>query len=50
MLSCLEEGLPAGASCTHPQGGLFLWVTLPERIDTTALMPVMTARKVAYLC
>ena len=49
MLSCLEEGLPAGASCTHPQGGLFLWVTLPERIDTTALMPVMTARKVAYL-
>ena len=49
MLSCLKEGLPAGASCTHPQGGLFLWVTLPERIDTTALMPVMTARKVAYL-
>lgn len=49
MLSCLEEGLPAGASCTHPRGGLFLWVTLPERIDTTALMPVMTARKVAYL-
>lgn len=49
MLSCLEEGLPAGAFCTHPQGGLFLWVTLPERIDTTALMPVMTARKVAYL-
>ena len=49
MLSCLAEGLPAGASCTHPQGGLFLWVTLPEQIDTTALMPVMTARKVAYL-
>ena len=49
MLSCLAEGLPAGASCTHPRGGLFLWVTLPERIDTTALMPVMTARKVAYL-
>ena len=43
------EGLPAGASCTHPQGGLFLWVTLPEQIDTTALMPVMAARKVAYL-
>ena len=49
MLSCLERDLPAGASCTHPQGGLFLWVTLPEGIDTTALMPVMAARKVAYI-
>ena len=49
MLSCLGEGLPAGASCTHPQGGLFLWVTLPERIDTTALLPAVTERGVAYL-
>ena len=49
MLSCLGEGLPAGASCTHPQGGLFLWVTLPERIDTTALLPAVTEHGVAYL-
>lgn len=49
MLSRLERGLPAGASCTHPQGGLFLWVTLPEGIDTAALLPVMTTRKVAYI-
>lgn len=49
MLSRLEQGLPAGASCTHPQGGLFLWVTLPEGIDTAALLPVMTTRKVAYI-
>ena len=49
MLSCLGESLPAGASCTHPQGGLFLWVTLPERIDTTALLPAVTERGVAYL-
>ena len=49
MLSCLERGLPAGASCTHPQGGLFLWVTLPERIDTTALLPEVAERKVAYI-
>ena len=49
MLSCLERGLPAGASCTHPKGGLFLWVTLPERIDTTALLPEVVARKVAYI-
>lgn len=49
MLSCLEAGLPEGAHCTHPQGGLFLWVTLPEQIDTTALLPLVAERKVAYI-
>lgn len=49
MLSRLDSELPEGASCTHPQGGLFLWVTLPEQIDTAALMPLVTERKVAYI-
>ena len=49
MLACLEAELPEGATYTHPQGGLFLWVTLPEQVDPTALMPRVTERKVAYI-
>lgn len=49
MLFMLASEFPAGAAWTHPCGGLFLWATLPEGIDTTALMPVMTANKVAYI-
>lgn len=49
MLSMLASEFPADAAWTHPCGGLFLWVTLSEGIDTTALMPAMTANKVAYI-
>lgn len=49
MLSLLNTEFPAETRWTHPCGGLFLWVTLPEQIDTTALMPVMTDHKVAYI-
>ncbi|MBO4434833.1 MAG: PLP-dependent aminotransferase family protein, partial [Bacteroidales bacterium] len=33
MLSLLEKYMPAGASWTHPEGGLFLFLTLPEHFD-----------------
>ena len=49
MLSLLEREFPEGASWTHPDGGLFLWVTLPEHIDTAKIMPEVVARKVAYI-
>lgn len=49
MLSMLASEFPTDAAWTHPCGGLFLWVTLSEEIDTTALMPAMTANKVAYI-
>ena len=45
----LEDLLPAGASWTHPQGGLFLWVTLPDWMDSAALLPEMVSRGVAYI-
>jgi 2-aminoadipate transaminase len=38
MLEALEEHFGDGAVWTTPQGGLFLWVTLPAHIDTTALL------------
>jgi 2-aminoadipate transaminase len=34
MLDALEEHMPEGIKWTHPKGGLFLWVTLPEHINS----------------
>jgi DNA-binding transcriptional MocR family regulator len=38
LLAALERHMPAGVRWTHPQGGLFVWVTLPEGIDAAALL------------
>lgn len=34
MSQAIEEYFPASAVCTKPQGGLFVWCSLPEKIDT----------------
>lgn len=49
MLDALTEHMPDGVSWTHPQGGLFLWVRLPEICNTTELFPLATKNKVAYV-
>jgi 2-aminoadipate transaminase len=38
-----------GASWTHPEGGFFLWLTLPEEVDTEALFAVALAEGVAFI-
>ncbi|GAB3533372.1 PLP-dependent aminotransferase family protein [Arthrobacter tecti] len=38
MLKALAEHLPEGASWTTPDGGFFVWVTLPEGVDTYPLL------------
>ena len=38
MLAALEEYMPVGASWTSPEGGFFVWVTLPEGVDTYPLL------------
>jgi 2-aminoadipate transaminase len=38
MLAALAEHFGAAASWTQPQGGLFIWATLPDYIDTTDLL------------
>ncbi len=37
MLDALDEHCPKGIHWTHPEGGLFLWVTLPEGNDAAEL-------------
>lgn len=49
MLSLLEKYMPAGVTWTHPDGGLFLWVTLPEGIDTVAMYDSALSSGVAYV-
>jgi DNA-binding transcriptional MocR family regulator len=38
MLAALEEHMPEGLSWTRPQGGFFVWVTLPKGVDTYPLL------------
>jgi 2-aminoadipate transaminase len=49
MLDALAENLPREAHWTHPQGGLFLWVTLPDYIDTTDLLARALQEHVAFV-
>jgi 2-aminoadipate transaminase len=49
MLKALEEYMPEGVQWTKPKGGLFLWVTLPECIDTQAIFPAAVEQKVAFV-
>jgi 2-aminoadipate transaminase len=40
MLAALDEFMPAGCSWSHPEGGFFGWVTLPEQIDIRSFAEV----------
>ena len=49
MFEALEQHLPPGATWTRPEGGLFVWVTLPEGVDTTDLLAKALSRNVAFV-
>ena len=47
MLAALEDYLP-DLSWTHPTGGFYVWVTLPENIDSKSMLPRAVKELVAY--
>ncbi len=49
MISLLEKYMPEGVTWTHPEGGLFLFLTLPEKIDTIELYDKALKAGVAYV-
>ncbi|MEN3009462.1 MAG: PLP-dependent aminotransferase family protein [Candidatus Bipolaricaulaceae bacterium] len=49
MLAALERYMPAEARWTKPEGGLFVWATLPEGVDTARMLERALAHKVAYV-
>ncbi|UIF91831.1 PLP-dependent aminotransferase family protein [Cupriavidus necator] len=49
MLDALSRHMPAGVSWSQPEGGMFIWVELPENIDAMALLEEAVANKVAFV-
>jgi len=49
LLDSLEQLMPAGTTWTVPQGGFYSWVTLPEGLDSKAMLPRAVAALVAYV-
>jgi 2-aminoadipate transaminase len=49
MGKALQAHMPEGATWTSPRGGFFTWLTAPDGVDTVALSPAASARKVAYV-
>lgn len=49
MLEAIEERFPDGAMWTEPAGGFYVWVTLPQWLDTKAMLAAAVERKVAYV-
>ncbi len=49
MLKALEDYMPSGVSWSKPTGGMFLWVELPETIDTKEIFMTAIEHNVAYV-
>jgi 2-aminoadipate transaminase len=49
MIKAFEEYMPEGVRWTNPQGGLFLFIYLPEYLDAEVLLKEAIERKVAFV-
>jgi len=49
MLEALRNNFPAEATWTEPEGGLFIWATLPDYIDTSDLLAKALRADVAFV-
>ncbi|WP_185047832.1 aminotransferase-like domain-containing protein [Thermocatellispora tengchongensis] len=49
MLSSLEALMPPGCAWTRPAGGFFVWMTVPEGLDSKAILPRAVAERVAFV-
>ena len=49
LLSLLEEHMPEGVTWTHPEGGLFLFMTMPEGFDAVRFYDKALDAGVAYV-
>ena len=50
MLAALQEHFPAEIAWTRPEGGFYTWLTLPDGVDTEALLPqAIEQASVAYV-
>ena len=49
MLGALAREFPSGITWTKPQGGLFLWLTFPERMNAADVLKAAVEQKVAFV-
>ncbi|NYB51975.1 MAG: PLP-dependent aminotransferase family protein [Methanobacteriaceae archaeon] len=49
MVDCIKEFLPSGVEHTEPEGGMFLWVTLPDGMSSLELFEIALEEKVAFV-
>ncbi|MES2932065.1 MAG: PLP-dependent aminotransferase family protein [Pseudomonadota bacterium] len=49
MLAAMTDHFPASVTWTRPEGGMFIWVTLPKHIDAMQLLEQAIAAKVAFV-
>ncbi|NVD97139.1 PLP-dependent aminotransferase family protein [Massilia sp. BJB1822] len=49
MLQAMDEHFPAGVTWTKPEGGMFIWVTLPKHINAMELLDEAIKQKVAFV-
>jgi DNA-binding transcriptional MocR family regulator len=49
MLETLADQFPAGSHWTRPDGGFYVWVRLPEGLDSQAMLPRAVTERVAYV-
>lgn len=49
MLDAMAECFPSAVTWTKPEGGMFIWVTLPKHIDAMKLLDQAIAAKVAFV-
>ena len=49
LLDSLSEDFPTEVTWTHPQGGFYVWVRLPERLDAKAMLAKAITARVAYV-
>jgi len=48
-LAAMEQYLPDGCRWTHPDGGFYVWLTVPEGLDAKAMLPRAVTARVAYV-
>ncbi len=49
MIEMIAEAFPPEAQYIHPEGGLFLWVTVPPQINLEEILPIAVELKVAFV-
>ncbi|MGH3911988.1 MAG: PLP-dependent aminotransferase family protein [Pseudonocardiaceae bacterium] len=49
MVAALRQYLPPGCRWTHPAGGFYIWLTVPDGLDTKAMLPRAVTQRVAYV-